>query len=654
MKRVTEWVGPRGIDFLLALCCAACLLALQYSPFLQRAEWFIFDRLTQMTGATRPLDRSLAIVAIDDKSLGALSSGENWAWPWPRGAYAGLIAYLKASGAREIWIDLTFETPDQDSYQDDELRAVIAAAGNVRVGRRTNTTAIFKPNFDVSLPSVTINEAVIHGDIQGKHLLAWPVSFNQLRSEKDGPVTSAAIPVIDGEKLLKALSADDRVDPAKVARAWTQAAAPELSGRFRDKIVYVGVTANAGYDLKAFPVGVSEPSLMIHVVARSNELQHGYFREVPDGSRDLLVFICCLLVSGLFRWIPDFGRYATAIFVLFGVIAVIAAVLFLQRIWVRPVLYEIAVMMTFTVVTSTNYVREGRKRRMTEQLFGKFVSRKVVDRLVARPDQLKLGGQKAELTVMFSDLSGFTTLSERMPSDVMLELLNRYLNEMSELIYEQEGTLDKYIGDAIMAFWGAPDASPDHAWRACHAALACQKRLAEFAPQWEAEYGARLVARIGINTDEMTVGLVGSDRLHNYSVIGDAVNLASRLEGANKAFGTSILIAQRTVDLAQGKIEVRPVARLQVKGKTKPVMVYELLARAGELTDGQRASQQAFTEAFAAFLNRDWTKAEKLFEDILKNQPGDALAQVYLRRVRDCTVTPPGPEWDGVFKLDEK
>ena len=225
---------------------------------------------------------------------------------------------------------------------------------------------------------------------------------------------------------------------------------------------------------------------------------------------------------------------------------------------------------------------------------------------------------------------------------------------MSELIYEQEGTLDKYIGDAIMAFWGAPDASPDHAWRACHAALACQKRLAELAPQWEKEYGARLSARIGINTDEMTVGLVGSDRLHNYSVIGDAVNLASRLEGANKAFGTSILIAQRTVDLAQGKIEVRPVARLQVKGKTRPVMVYELLARAGELTDVQRTAQQAFTEAFAAFLQRDWALAEKLLNGVLKNQPDDALARVYLRRVRDGAKAPPGPEWDGVFKLDEK
>jgi adenylate cyclase len=383
-------------------------------------------------------------------------------------------------------------------------------------------------------------------------------------------------------------------------------------------------------------------------------LQAGFFREIPDAWRDLIVLACCFLVSDLFRRVPDFHRYTACVLVMIGVITVVAYALFLERIWVRPVLYDAAAAATFVMVTSVNYVREGRKRRMTEDLFGKFVSRKMVDRLVARPDQLKLGGEKAELTVLFSDLSGFTTLSEKMESDVLLGLLNEYLNEMSELIYEREGTLDKYIGDAIMAFWGAPDASPDHAWQACHAALACHQRLAAMAPEWQEKYGAKLTARIGINTDVMTVGMVGSNRLHNYSVIGDAVNLASRLEGANKPFGTSLMIAQRTVDLSQGKIEVRPIARLQVKGKANWVMVYELLARAGELSESQREARQLFTDAFAAFLRRDWADAQGLLARLLEQQPGDGLAQVYMKRVRDYAEHPPEPEWDGVFKLDEK
>jgi len=306
------------------------------------------------------------------------------------------------------------------------------------------------------------------------------------------------------------------------------------------------------------------------------------------------------------------------------------------------------------VVTSTNYLREGKRRKVTQELFGKFVSSKVVDRLVARPDQLKLGGEKAELSVLFSDLSGFTTLSETMTSDVLLTLLNSYLNEMSELIYEREGTLDKYIGDAIMAFWGAPDYSPDHAWQACYAALACQKRLAELSPKWEETYGVKLTARIGINTDEMTVGLVGSNRLHNYSVIGDGVNLASRLEGANKPFGTSIMIAQRTLDLAQGKVEVRPIALLQVKGKTKPVKVYELLARAGELNESERGVQQAFTQAFEAFLKREWNTAEEHLQEVFSHQPEDMLATLYQKKIREYKISPPGPDWIGILKLDDK
>jgi len=647
--------GPRGADLWLALVCGLAMVLVAHLLMMERAEWFAFDRLTQWTVAARPLDPSLTIVAIDDQSIRELgdAKAKGWAWPWPRGAYADLIAFLRASGAREIWIDLIFQTPDADSFQDDELRAVASAAGNVRFGAVEGSTSIFQPPYDVSLPPLSSSEAAIHRDISGAHVLAWPPPFNTLIKHANGPVTAAAPLVIEGEKMLDKLPADDRTDPAKIAALWSGAPASPLAARFKDKIVYLGVTAVAGYDLKPFPVGNNEPSMMIHVVARSNELQDGFFRPIPDWLHDLVILLCCFLVGGLFCLIPNFRTYRFTVLAIFGAIALITLALFLQRIWVRPMLYELSVAVTATTFTAAYYVREGRKRRMTEELFGKFVSRKIVDRLVARPDQLKLGGEKAELTVMFSDLSGFTTISETMPSDVLLGLLNRYLNEMSELIYEREGTLDKYIGDAIMAFWGAPDASPDHAWQACHAALACQERLEQLAPVWEEPYGVRLTARIGINSGEMTVGLVGSDRLHNYSVIGDGVNFASRLEGANKVFGTSILIAQRTVELSGDKIEVRPVAMLQVKGKTVPVMVYELLARGGELDATRKAWQEKFTAAFAAYQARDWEKACGLLEQTLGINPRDALAVTYLKRATEYRSTPPPQGWD-VFKLDEK
>jgi adenylate cyclase len=653
--RLWDKLGPRGTDLLLALACAVAMFGVAHLFIMERAEWFIFDRLTQWTMWSRPLDPSLAIVAIDDKSIEELGdpATKGWAWPWPRGAYADLVAFLRASGAKEIWIDLTFVTPDADSYQDDELRAVAAAAGNVRFGQLEGSRSVFQPTFDVTLPLATTVETVIHTDRSGQHLLAWPRPFNRLIQDANSPVTPAAPLVIEGEKMLKALSADDRTDSGKVPALWSRAPDSPLAARFRDKIVYIGVSAVAGYDLKVFPVGAREPSVMIHVVERSNAIQDGFIRPIPAWLYDVGILVCCLLVGGLFRPISDFRLYAFTVVALVVAISAAAYVLFLQRIWIGWMLYELSVVATFLVFTAANYVREGRKRRMTEELFGKFVSRKIVDRLVARPDQLKLGGEKAELTVMFSDLGGFTTISETMPSDVLLSLLNRYLNEMSELIYEREGTLDKYIGDAIMAFWGAPDASPNHAWQACHAALACQERLAKLAPVWQEPYGVKLTARIGINSGEMTVGLVGSSRLHNYSVIGDGVNFGSRLESANKVFGTSILIAQRTMELAGDKIEVRPVAKLVVKGKTQPVMVYELLARGGELDTTRKLWQEKFTAGYAAYQAGRWNEASCLFEEALAIDPHDALAVMYLQRATRYQAEPPGLDWD-VFKLDEK
>jgi len=635
---------------LVAGFCAFLLILLQNSSFLTATDWFVFDHWTRLVARWRPPDPSLALVVIDEGSLSDFSKAQRWEWPWPRESHAAMIAYLKQAGAREVWIDIFFDTP-RDAYQDDEVRAVAEAAGNVRFAAREGFKPLFTPTFPVDLPG---NE-VIRYDLTGSHLLAWPPSFTDEKFWKNHPALTPAFSLVtEGEKILAALPADDRTDPAKI-RAWlAQGPPPPGAERFRDKIVYIGGSATGTYDLKPTPLGIHEPAVLIHFVNRSNELSGGYFREFGFWTRSLIGVACCFLVAFLVTELPTLRRQFTATLIVFGVVALLSFKLFAWRVWTRPALDGFAIALTFTGAVSANYLREGRKRQRTEELFGKFLSRKMVDRLVARPGEIALGGEKAELTVFFSDLSGFTSLSETMPSDRLVGLLNAYLSDMSALIVEQDGTLDKYIGDAIMAFWGAPDSSPDHAWKACHAALACQKRLRELAPAWEAEYGCKLTARIGINTDEMTVGLVGSPQLHNYTVIGDGVNLASRLEGANKPYGTAIMISQRTLDLAQGKIEVRPIDFLRVKGKTQPVRVYELLARAGELDADEKAAQTAFTAAFEAYQRREWTHAEELLRQVLAKQPDDKLTLLYLKRIAAFREQPPAADWDGVFTLDEK
>jgi adenylate cyclase len=641
--------STRMVGMGVAGICALLLILLQNTSFFVSTEWFVFDHWTKLAAPWRPLDPSLALVVIDEGSMTDFSKEKGWEWPWPRESHADMIAYLKRAGAREIWIDIFFDTP-RDAYQDDEVRATAAAAGNVHFAARSGRVPLFTPTFPVDLGS---QNEVLRYDLSGEHLLAWPLPFNELKNDKL-TVTPVFSLVIEGEKILKALAADDRTDPVKIQAVLAQGPMPPGAGRFRDKIVYIGGSAAGTYDLKPTPSGLHEPAVMIHLVNRSNELTRGFFREIGFWTRSLVCAGCCFLIAFVVTELPSFRRQLAATVLVLAVVILVSFKLFVARIWVHPALDGFAIALTFTSAVSVNYLREGRKRQRTEDLFGKFLSRKMVDRLISKSDEIVLGGEKAELTVFFSDLSGFTSLSETMPSDRLVGLLNAYLGNMSELICEQEGTLDKYIGDAIMAFWGAPDHSPDHAWQACYAALACRKRLGELAPVWEAEYGSKLSARIGINTDEMTVGLIGSRRLHNYTVIGDAVNLASRLEGANKAYGTSIMISQRTLDLARGKIEVRPIDFLRVKGKTQPVRVYELLARAGELADTDKEAQAAFTSAFEAYQRQDWTQAEESLRQVLALQSRDPLAAVYLKRIAAFKSQPPGPDWDGVFTLDEK
>ncbi len=210
-------LGPHGADLLRALACGLVMIAIGHLLIMERAEWFVFDRLTQWTVHTRPLDPSLAIVAIDDKSIQELGAiGKTW--PWPRSTYADMITFLRASRAREIWIDLTFETPDAESFRDDEVRAAAAAAGNVRFGLIEGSRSIFQPTFDVTLPPTTT--PVIHYDLHDEHLLAWPPPFNTLMAQPGGPVTPAAPLISEGEKLLQTLPTDDRTDPTKIATLW--------------------------------------------------------------------------------------------------------------------------------------------------------------------------------------------------------------------------------------------------------------------------------------------------------------------------------------------------------------------------------------------------------------------------------------------------
>jgi adenylate cyclase len=277
----------------------------------------------------------------------------------------------------------------------------------------------------------------------------------------------------------------------------------------------------------------------------------------------------------------------------------------------------------------------------------------VVDEIMRHPEEIKLGSEQREVSVFFSDVAGFTTISEHC-NKALVDMLNTYLSAMTDTLLQYRGNVNKYLGDGIMALFGAPVGEPHHATLACYAALDCQRMLAQRRQAWQAQGFPELTTRIGINSGPLVLGNMGSEKRMEYTVMGDSVNLASRLEGANKFYHTRILLGARTYELARNDIEAREVDRLRVKGKQAPVVVYELLGRKGELTPQTQQVVKAFDEGLAAYKQRNFVMARRCFEEALHLEPADGPSQEYMERVKAYLVSPPPLDWDGVYEAASK
>jgi len=287
--------------------------------------------------------------------------------------------------------------------------------------------------------------------------------------------------------------------------------------------------------------------------------------------------------------------------------------------------------------------------------FRKYVPAELVRQLIRTGEEARLGGRKRELTILFSDIAGFTTTSENLSPENLMVHLSEYLDEVTSIVIHEKGTVDKYIGDAVMAFWGAPVADDNHALHACQAALLCQKRIDELNEKWNREGKPPLPTRIGVNTGETIVGNMGSRERMNYTVLGDSVNLASRLEGVNKYYGTRIIVSESTYEKVAESFLFRPLDIVAVKGKTQGITIYELVAkRDDDLSPQKEQLCERFTKGVEAYLNRDWDGALRIFEQILEISPSDAATTLYRERCVRYKEDPPGPEWDGIVRMETK
>jgi adenylate cyclase len=286
--------------------------------------------------------------------------------------------------------------------------------------------------------------------------------------------------------------------------------------------------------------------------------------------------------------------------------------------------------------------------------FQKYVPSDLVRELLNSKNEARLGGERRTVTIFFSDIVNFTGISENLSPEQLIDHLSEYLRELSAQVIQTSGTVDKYIGDAIMAFWGAPAIHPQHAIAACTTALGCQSTLRKLRTKWITERKPALHSRIGIHTGKVVVGNIGSDVRLNYTVIGDAVNLASRLEGLNKFYGTEMIISETTYQEAQSAIVARPIDWVAVKGRAEPVLVYELLGLKGEVNGCSGEVVELSTLALAGYRKQDWAGAVRHYERLVQLRPGDLPALQMIARCREYQSSPPGDDWDGVYHLEVK
>ncbi|RMH64738.1 MAG: adenylate/guanylate cyclase domain-containing protein [Calditrichaeota bacterium] len=424
---------------------------------------------------------------------------------------------------------------------------------------------------------------------------------------------------------------------------------------FKDKIMLVGTSLAGLFDLRSTPILQAFPGVEIHANIL-NTLLNGDFVHRLDRHT---MFIILLALGAVLGIIISFLSpvWSIVVVVLTGTVYVFTAsfLFFDNNLWIDIVAPILTIIFTFSLVYVYRFATEERNKRFIRSTFSHFVTKSVVDELLANPDKIKLGGEKKICTVFFSDVAGFTSISERLTPEALVSLLNDYLTEMTNIVFKYNGMLDKYEGDAIMAVFGAPVSHGNDAYNACAAALEMQETLARMRELWRKQGRDELHARMGINTGPMVVGNMGSETRFDYTVMGDAVNLGARLEPANKQYGTFIMIGEETYKAAGDLIIARQLDLLRVVGKKEPVKVYELVGtREKGISEDKARVLELFRGGFEAYLAQSWDMAINYFEQALAIDENDGPSRRYVQRCRMYKQNPPEPGWDGVFVMTTK
>ena len=629
----------------------------------------------------RPASPDIAVIAIEQPDIDFFRD-RGLGWPWPRELYAPLVDFCRRAGTRAVIFDLLFTESSIYGREDDEKFAqAMRAAGNVILpfflsqGSREphpGTATIlqqhslpingappgFGKEYQAILPPIPPLLAAARGlgNVEGSPdpdgvfrrlppavpfqdrwlpLLAF-AAFQLFH--QPGPWEFQAGALVQGSFRVP-LDREGQVllkfrGPSRSHRRYSAANVIQSEVRclhgqapiypladFTGAWVLVGATAPGLLDLKPSPLAPVYAGVELHATLLDNLLQGDFLTPVPRWLTWLWTFALTLSVTVMVLFARRLVVILSALVLLVLLHIGATAALFMQGWLLAPVLPAAGLGLAFVLTAAFSYATEGRQKQAIRSMFSRYMSEDVINHLLRHPEKVRLGGERRRLTVFFSDLANFTTLSESLPPEMVVNLLNDYLSEMTDIILQEQGTVDKFEGDAIMAFWGAPLPLDNHAVRACRAALRQQEALAKLNQRFQEKGWPLLQCRIGLHTGEAVVGNLGSQKRFDYTIIGDTVNLASRLEGLNKFYGTEILVSYSTAQECQGVIEFLELDWVVVKGRATLLAVFQPLGRHGELMSARMNARMAFAAGLRYYRRGEFDLAWQSFQEALQQRP---------------------------------
>jgi adenylate cyclase len=657
-KDLREWLRPVMVGLTIGLLCASAFLFGMLETWSRR----ISDRLYLPYAA----DSRIVLVAIDDASMARLGR-----WPWDRSVHGELIKKIASVEPLAIGYDVNFPEASDDE-NDTALANSIKEAGNVVLPVELDLTfddgyvakRFLQPISKIASVAARIGHTNTPQDADGV-VRRVPLSV-ELMDKSVVPAFAFRLLEVAGIKA----SLSDGTDyanrlivhyPDKPGVAYTTVSAADVidsslvRSELRNKFVLVGATAADLHDNQRVPTSVNQPmdGVEIHASILNTLLQEKYLFELPKWILALWILSIALLLALLIPLVR--ARWSVPLVFLLWLGSVVLAFVCFDRGLIVDILWiTITIILSFAAVMMERRIASERQKKEIKQAFSHYVSSSVVESILDDPKQLQLGGVRKDMTVMFSDVRGFTTISEGLTPEALVKLMNTYLTRMTDIVFEHEGVLDKYIGDAVMAFWNAPFDQEDHAKRAVDTALDMLSALEQM--NREKAFGdLELRIGVGVNSGEMVVGNMGSTDRFDYTVIGDNVNLGSRMEALTKQYGIALLVSESTKNaLPEGEYLIRPIDLVTVKGKNKPIKMYEVLKRMKDASEENKQLVVVFVKALRAYFARDFFTAAQLTDQLMMQFPMDGPSKTLNERAKHFSKEPPPDDWNGAWVMKTK